>query len=605
GDTPDDEDGVTLSTLYAGATATISVTVSEPTGVDGMLQGWFDWNGDGDWDDAGEQVLTDQAVVNGANTFAVDILPASGVYTTYARFRLSSSSGITMAGVADDGEVEDYFVTFDFLQDFGDAPDSYLTTLAANGPRHILSNPADNPVRLGAAVTAESDANTPLDATGDASDDGVASFPTLLTTDTSYTLAVNVTNSSGSAGNLIGWIDFNGNGVFEAGEAAVTTVPDGTNGGTVALTWSGLSGLPAGDTYARLRLTTDAAITTSTPGGPAADGEVEDYPLEIITPPFTCSDGTAFLFQGLTTDPTDVYSIDLQSGAATLIASDLTTAPDTINGIGYNQLDNYIWGSVIAQSQIVRVGADYVPKYFTIPGLPTDMLVGDVSPDGKLYLTSSSFGSLRIIDLDPNSPDYLTLKTVAATTTSSYPIYDWAFSPIDGQLYAVTSTARDQPAPYLRRINPVTGALTNLGAIAGTQINQENSHFGAVYFTAEGDFYVSANTSGKIYHIVRPDLISAGNASATYFSQGPASVGNDGARCAGAPFATPLLVSTKTVTDADSDGVAEPAEILTYSIVVTNTGSSNATNVVITDTIPANSTYVAGSADNGGTLNGS
>ncbi|MCB0086755.1 MAG: hypothetical protein KDE54_02495, partial [Caldilineaceae bacterium] len=232
GDTPDDEDGVTLSTLYAGATATISVTVSEPTGVDGMLQGWFDWNGDGDWDDAGEQVLTDQAVVNGANTFAVDILPASGVYTTYARFRLSSSSGITMAGVADDGEVEDYFVTFDFLQDFGDAPDSYLTTLAANGPRHILSNPADNPVRLGAAVTAESDANTPLDATGDASDDGVASFPTLLTTDTSYTLAVNVTNSSGSAGNLIGWIDFNGNGVFEAGEAAVTTVPDGTNGGT-------------------------------------------------------------------------------------------------------------------------------------------------------------------------------------------------------------------------------------------------------------------------------------------------------------------------------------------------------------------------------------
>jgi hypothetical protein len=57
----DDEDGVTIPALTKGQTATISATV---TGAGGYLQGWIDWNGDGDFADAGEQVAMNIPVAN-------------------------------------------------------------------------------------------------------------------------------------------------------------------------------------------------------------------------------------------------------------------------------------------------------------------------------------------------------------------------------------------------------------------------------------------------------------------------------------------------------------------------------------------------------------
>lgn len=55
-------------------------------------------------------------------------------------------------------------------------------------------------------------------------------------------------------------------------------------------------------------------------------------------------------------------------------------------------------------------------------------------------------------------------------------------------------------------------------------------------------------------------------------------------------------ITTLKSVDAGADGIASPGEVLTYSIVVSNTGGGNLAPVVITDPIPANTTYVAGSA---------
>jgi len=66
----------------------------------------------------------------------------------------------------------------------------------------------------------------------------------------------------------------------------------------------------------------------------------------------------------------------------------------------------------------------------------------------------------------------------------------------------------------------------------------------------------------------------------------------------------PRIASTKTVTDANNNGKAEPNEILTYSIVVRNNGTTNRTGVKITDQVPANTTYVMASADKGAVLTG-
>ena len=66
----DDEDGVVfLTALEPGEPASIQVT-----GTDGAyLDAWIDWNGDGDWDDAGEQIATDYLLDGTAQTLIVTV----------------------------------------------------------------------------------------------------------------------------------------------------------------------------------------------------------------------------------------------------------------------------------------------------------------------------------------------------------------------------------------------------------------------------------------------------------------------------------------------------------------------------------------------------
>jgi uncharacterized repeat protein (TIGR01451 family) len=69
------------------------------------------------------------------------------------------------------------------------------------------------------------------------------------------------------------------------------------------------------------------------------------------------------------------------------------------------------------------------------------------------------------------------------------------------------------------------------------------------------------------------------------------------ANCAVIPSA-PNVAVVKSVADASGDGIAEPGETLTYTIMLTNTGGSDAVNYGVTDPLDANVTFV--SADNGG-----
>ena len=115
-DGTDDEDGVTFPTLTQGQTANITVTVA---GAGGYLQGWIDWNGDGDFADAGEQVATNlqdnQAGDSNATTGTIEVsvtVPADAItHQTYARFRWSTTQNLDSTTAANGGEVEDYTLT--------------------------------------------------------------------------------------------------------------------------------------------------------------------------------------------------------------------------------------------------------------------------------------------------------------------------------------------------------------------------------------------------------------------------------------------------------------------------------------------------------------
>ncbi len=74
------------------------------------MSGWIDFNRDGDWNDAGEQILVDQSVIAGSNSFTISVPASFSGGTSFARFRLSTQSGLGPTGYANDGEVEDYRV---------------------------------------------------------------------------------------------------------------------------------------------------------------------------------------------------------------------------------------------------------------------------------------------------------------------------------------------------------------------------------------------------------------------------------------------------------------------------------------------------------------
>ncbi len=113
-------------------------------------------------------------------------------------------------------------------------------------------------------------------------EDGVANAVADLTLTVGARPTVNVwvTNNTGADATLYGWIDYNADGVFDnANERASVIVPDGTTSDIVTLAFSVVPSGLTGATYARFRLSTDAAAANST--GAAADGEVEDYSATI------------------------------------------------------------------------------------------------------------------------------------------------------------------------------------------------------------------------------------------------------------------------------------------------------------------------------------
>ncbi len=165
--------------------------------------------------------------------------------------------------------------------DFGDAPDSYGTLFASNGPHHFRV-PG---FFLGNSVDSEADGQVNATATGDdnagndsADEDGVTILTTLATSSTtSITRTARVRASQ--PGKLDAWIDFNANGQFDMSEHL--------GGGTSFTLVAGLNlveftvpaGSFVGNTFARFRFSSAGGLT---PNGFAPDGEVEDYQVTIV-----------------------------------------------------------------------------------------------------------------------------------------------------------------------------------------------------------------------------------------------------------------------------------------------------------------------------------
>lgn len=256
--------------------------------------------------------------------------------------------------------------------------------------------------------------------------------------------------------------------------------------------------------------------------------------------PFNC-DYNAYLFQY-----NDVYAIDLASGNSYQVATDVT--PGNINAAAYNPADGYIWGSLTSPAKsIVRIGKNFTTTTFYVDELPTsNRYVGGISAEGVYFLKGGGTTYYKI-NLDPeaeNYPDHIATESLSQNIN----IHDWAFNAVDGQLYTVEKNTN-----ILYRINPDNGVVNALGEVPILAGN--NYTYGAVYFDADGRFYISANQTGTIYVIQNVQTVnSTADMDSNLFAFGPSSASNDGARCPTAPV--PQEICDNGIDD-DGDGLID------------------------------------------------
>ena len=256
--------------------------------------------------------------------------------------------------------------------------------------------------------------------------------------------------------------------------------------------------------------------------------------------PFNC-DFSAYLFQR-----NDVYAIDLASGNSYLAATDITDG--NINATAYNPADGFIWGYLSTPSKtIVRIGKDFQTTSFTIPELTTgNKYVGDISPEGIYYMKAGGTSYFKV-DLNPDSATY-TQYLSTESLTQNISIHDWAFNAVDGNIYAVEKTSN-----ILYRIDPTTSVVQALGEVP--ILSGLSYSYGAVYFDADGRFYISANETGTVYVIQSvQDLNTTSTMDSNLFAFGPSSSSNDGARCPTAPVAQEICDNG---IDDDGDGLID------------------------------------------------
>jgi hypothetical protein len=165
--------------------------------------------------------------------------------------------------------------------DCGDAPDPYPTRADSNGAWHTVSSG----LHLGAGVDTELDGQPHPVAAGDDSDgnddeDGVLFITELLP---GLPAKVAITSSRDDA-LLDAWIDFNGDGTWDGSKERLFTAARLAGGQNVLEFRVPATAAGPLATFARFRL---SSTGVAGPTGGTADGEVEDYAVEIGQALFT------------------------------------------------------------------------------------------------------------------------------------------------------------------------------------------------------------------------------------------------------------------------------------------------------------------------------
>ncbi|WP_229663328.1 CshA/CshB family fibrillar adhesin-related protein, partial [Microbacterium album] len=494
---------------------------------------------------------TDAAVVRDGQTlrFAGSQPHSCSAYPTGVAFMEGASSAT--ATVASPNGRSAIALGVVLFTDFGDAPESYGDAGSIFSPPFTgaaavtgglfaqpLSTAGQPATRLGATVTSEQ-ASQPSPRADADTDDAITEPGTVSVTPNGRHTLPDVACTG--PGYVRGWIDWNGNGTFDATEASDPVLCEGTS---VSLSWTVPTDVQSGPTFLRLRIGVTETDVAS-PTGITTAGEVEDWALDVqALGPFSCLPGApGILFQQ---QPTDVHSIDLVTGASQQIATAISSA--NLNAAGYNPMDHYMYAFDQFDGEgIVRIGSDWSTEplglpsnWATVPvGVQTWLNTGEFDARGHYWVSNSNSAQPGWVEIDLSDPASPTYMEVVSSGNFTMPAGwllgpDWGYSVKDGNLYS---------AAYMNTVSPVriglvgfdtdtkTASLVrDLGPLETPDGRPVSAQFGAVYTDPDGFLYASDNATGGIWRI---DMASG---DADFFAQGPAAGLNDGARCFNSPL---------------------------------------------------------------------
>ncbi|MEZ4633074.1 MAG: Ig-like domain-containing protein [Deinococcales bacterium] len=291
--------------------------------------------------------------------------------------------------------------------DMSDAPTAgtVVDSVARNYGIAAHTVPPSPTVYLNTAPDTDNGGLENATATGDdvnaTNDETFNAFSTLTDISTSYSLSLTCT---GSGATVAGWIDFNRDGTFESGERASASC----NGGTANLSWTGLSGLSAGTTFARFRIASSATEVVS-PTGSATSGEVEDYQLTITSafPRLTLlktaindNAGTA-VDTAWTLSATGPVTISGVEGDATITNATVSAGTYTLaesGPSGYTQIDLSCTGGTLSGADLTLANGDNVICTFTNDDNVIDAIDDDYSATPVNSITGGVAGDVTLND---------------------------------------------------------------------------------------------------------------------------------------------------------------------------------------------------------------
>lgn len=293
--------------------------------------------------------------------------------------------------------------------------------------------------------------------------------------------------------------------------------------------------------------------------------------------PFTCNTGYYLTQHPSVGNVTTLYYLNNTTNPFTITQIG-TPTPYDVNAIGYNTLNNFIYGmrtDTGFTNHIVKIDSNGVMVSSLVPGLPTGGYnSGAFDTTGNYYILS--FDSNRMYKIDVTTSTYVSvpLSRVLSVNDITYDAVANLFYGFDGENRVLVS------------INPSSGAVTNIGGTNTTFTATEL--IGAMYIDINGNIFGNSDDGTGFYQFNKITGIS------TKISESIAASGNDGANCP----STTIYPGDLSVTKDDGKTTYVPGTTNTYTIVVKNNSPFGVVNAQVVDNVPAgipaaNVTYTA------------